>query len=292
MRKLIQSLAAAAAATAALSLIPLALVSSASASTVPGITAGNLISTTWAGRYAQAPNHDPIYGVSASWTAPKLDMKHSAGKPLYAMAQWVGIGGMPNIDTKGKVGLEQVGIAATAPSKTATPTYFGFYQMSSTHGNVLYTGWLTASGKKYTANGGVVMIKAGEKISATVYAPYDGPYTVKQYTLILSVNGTAYHVFQPLYKAFNKPGDTVEVVTELPGGPTNGLINTGATTFDAGYIWNAPKFGATGPDGLSGRGITMQNQKDLVILEKVSGWTRTPGTDMADRFTTTSTGRW
>ena len=208
---------------------------------------------------------------------------------------WVGIGGIDWVDTyTPQPGLEQVGIAAQANSKTdKSPIYVGFWQMNP-NGKINETGWLTSNGKKYTANGGVIDIKAGETISAAVYAPNDGPYTEpKDFTLILTVNGTAYHVFEPLYKGLNKPGSTAEVITEKLG--SGGLLatNPSAVKYVEGYIYTAPKVGPDGPQGINGHAVTMQNPKDLVILEKVSAATPVPDSyPTLDQFTTTFTGRW
>jgi len=272
---------------AALALVPLAALPAAPAVSSAAIAASagpavvtsaatapsNLISNNWAGRYTEVPKGDSVAAAAANWTAPKLVPAKSVGPAPYSVAEWVGIGGMPQVDPGSKPGLEQVGIAATDPSKKATPTYFAFYQMSGAKGKVVVTGWLNSSGKKVS---GVITIKAGEKISAVVYAPNAGPYTEpKDFTLMLTVNNTTYHVFAPLYKGYTRPGTTAEVVTEMP--PGYGLLatNPSAVNYSEGFIYNAPKVGEVGPQPLGQYGITMENGK--VVLEKVGAQTDVPG---------------
>ena len=104
------------------------------------------------------------------------------------------------------LGLEQVGIAATATSKhDKHPVYVGFWQ-TDPKGGIRTDGWLTGTlgnpGKPFR---GSVAIHAGDAINASVYGPHDGYFDVAgRYTIILSVNGKVYWTFQ---QAHGRPRD-------------------------------------------------------------------------------------
>jgi hypothetical protein len=304
MNKTLKRLAAAVAATSALTFIPLAAVAGPTAASPgagpsagpqPGAPPRNLTSSTWAGRYTQSPNGVPVYAAAAWWTAPKLDPAHSTGPVApYRVAMWAGIGGEPRVDgdsARSPLGLEQVGIAATATSKhDKHPVYVGFWQ-TDPKGGIRTDGWLTGTlGKAGKPFRGSVAIHAGDAINASVYAPHDGYFDVAgRYTMILSVNGKVYWTFQ---QAHGRPGTTAEVITERLG--DDGLLGTGTVRYSEAYIYTDPKFGAIGPQPLGRYTETMVRHSagQLVSLETAGPETPVPNSKGADQFSTTFTGKW
>ncbi len=172
MRKLIQSLAAAAAATAVLSIIPLALAGAASASTKPFVDTTAVATDNWAGYVASTPGSyniaDQFGWVEATFVVPKVTCSDSTESPLQskrpsgqlysAAAFWVGLGGTP------KKLLEQDGVQVWCPTQGGAPEYGAFYEMVPvpTSGN-------STDAPLYNKAGKHITIHAGDKIVADTW---------------------------------------------------------------------------------------------------------------------------
>jgi hypothetical protein len=133
-------LAAAAAATGALALIPLAAASPASAVAISTPVRSTVSDGNWAG-YVDTVRHLNTMGlVYASFTVPKINCAKSVigphessasyrkkhGNVYSAVSFWVGIDGK-----QGQNALEQAGITGICHSKTSAAVYHPFYQIAA-----------------------------------------------------------------------------------------------------------------------------------------------------------------
>jgi hypothetical protein len=168
MRKILRSLAAATAATAALSVIPLALAGAASASTTPA----PVPMLNWAGYVATTPTSYHIanqFGwVQANFTVPKVTCSDSTVSAIYthlrpsgslyaAGAFWVGFGGVGKTER-----LEQAGVQVWCQTKTSAPQYGAFYEMVPvpSRGGATNAPLYNKAGKHITVHAGDRMVAA------------------------------------------------------------------------------------------------------------------------------------
>jgi hypothetical protein len=280
MRKTLRSLAVAAATSAVLSVIPLALASTAGASTLPAL--GTHSSANWAGYVATAQSNqlatDQFGGVQATFVVPKITCKDSTmGNKLpnpagwySGAAFWVGLGGVSSAQ------LEQDGVMAICANKTSNPAYSAFYEMFPLQPSGVLTGLYTSTGKH-------VVVHAGDKVTvgtwdystesestSHTYAPG------RVYKFLITDQTQHAHSRIPL-QIFN-PGTlgndkTVEVVSEaINGGPWSGH-HTGLAHFQPvtytgvsfGYNGGGYGYGFGAIDGATAAVWTLTHGKSVLI---------------------------
>lgn len=231
MRRLIRRLAAAAAATATLSAIPLALAGGASASTIPSVSRSN-----WAGYAVSSPYKsaaDQFGWVQANFTVPKVTCSDSVmsghkqpnGAPYSAVVFWVGLGGAPGTP------LEQDGIQTTCWTKNGPPGYAAFYEMVPAD----QSGGSSATAL-YNKAGHRIQVHAGDKIVADTWdyslasqntSHAYSPGQVYKFLVTDVTQGAKsrirLQIFAPGAHALSLGNDTsAEVITESPNaGPWN-----------------------------------------------------------------------
>ena len=176
MNKTPRSLVAATAATAALSLIPLALTSTSSAAVsgpaASGSAAGTYSNYNWAGTMVTAKGSGGFHVIAADFTVPKINCARSikTSKTLpgdaYSEASfWVGLGGF-NVKA-----LEQAGVTGKCATKTSAPTYGAWYEMVPANDqtvNIHLTTHETYPGAYGSTPGQAKPVKADDRISVIV----------------------------------------------------------------------------------------------------------------------------
>jgi hypothetical protein len=175
MTKTFRSLVAAAAATAALSLITLASASPSAAASpaVPHSAAGQFENNNWAGTMVKAKGSGGFHVVSAKFTVPKVNCARSVktsktlpGDAYSEASFWVGLGGW--LHTKA---LEQAGITAICATKTSAAHYQAWYEMVPANDqtvSIRLTTHETYPGAYGSTPGKTKPVRAGDSISVIV----------------------------------------------------------------------------------------------------------------------------
>ena len=228
MRRLTASLVAAAAATAALALIPLTVASAST--TVPTSTTPN-----WAGYYMTRPGpmtylghrYQPrLDGADAMFTVPTGQRAHSAGTSVYEGAMWAGLGGYAQVHGRPE-SLEQAGVVELA-GKTGPQRYMIFWEMYPFN-------------HEQNFNNHPVYVKPGDKIEAFIQTPLMSG--TGQWRFQVTVNGTQYTQNVLASRYHTDEPTTAEVITEWAGGiagigpkgiagqPVNGMPDTGTVHY-------------------------------------------------------------
>jgi len=213
-----------------------ASVPAAHAATTPARSAiTNNVSGNWAG-YFKATTA-PIGEAQVTFTVPTVKCKDSRGpapiingKPLYAGAMWIGIGGQRNFgflhSEPGYSWLEQDGIQVQCRGLGAKPVYQPFWEVVATpqfpDKHLSTTSTVFDKGK--------ATVQPGDQIDAEVYTPAESPHRgswlfevsdqrdgvlVNQWTKYITLPKGTYSGKPGLLDSLNR--ETVEVITECPG---------------------------------------------------------------------------
>jgi hypothetical protein len=205
-------------------------VSAASASTpATNIPSANEITGNWAGYYATKGISKPE-AVFGSFTVPRVSCNNSVGRSPFAGSIWAGIGGMPDDVKDGRTAwLEQSGIQITCMHKHQAPRYQAFYEIVRTGGGMY--------GNPYDAHM-FADVSPGDKITARVI---DGSY-LNNTEFFMGVNVTHNGHTTAYGKSAFLPrsaytGQTAEVITEWPSGPSD-IAKAFSAARQAGYYYD------------------------------------------------------
>ena len=190
----------------------LGLVAATAAAAAPASAATTttpaLLSSNWAGYYAQVHGAGLPYEVVASFTVPAVSCKNSAGNAPYYGAVWAGIGGMDGVDTK--AWLEQAGVNVLCVSKAAPPIYYPVWEIVSPETSSPYHTMPAQPFKE--ANGDYATVRAGDTINVSVAGQHgEWTFNVKDERTKQDYSHTP-----PVLPAGTYTGRTVEAITEWP----------------------------------------------------------------------------
>jgi hypothetical protein len=258
-----------------------ALICVTSGLTVSGVAvesagaADSTTSFTWAGFLLQNASSGNFYGVSSTWTVPKIRCLKGENSNV---EEWVGLGGqLPRGSNPEK--LYQTGIRSSCVKGKSA--YSAFEQTYQNIGDGVAG---TSVGKK---------VKAGDSITASVV---EGKKFKVRYTITDNRSGSKQWAASGTWKALHKGFHSAECIVENPlstktgkSNPT-GLSNFGTASFSScqasdpqGTFWRMDA--STLPASWSFLELSMKPKNQIIATPSVNPltvtWTATSATELA-----------